>query len=979
MRRDGCDPTRPRSGGSSGSRRRWRWRSPSSSSSATPRRLPAALPLLLVWAVAPAVAYRTGKPRRRDPVTLTAEQRSRLRGVARQTWRFFDTFATADQHWLIPDNYQEDRREPIAARTSPTNIGLQVLSIVAARDLGYLTVSDAVDRLERVVATLGELPKYRGHLYNWIDTRTLAPLHPLYVSTVDSGNLIGSLLVAREALAEWRDRTPVIDGNTLEAFGDDLELVAQAVRRWEGSATGAAAATRRLSREIDLMRQRLAARPRALSGWLWLLQDLSDRLTTLDVLLHELEEGTSESAALSSARQSLRELSLSLDARRLELRQFSVPSGAGDDVPTLAALPSGVDAVVARIERIERHLVRLVEETDLAFLYDRGRRLFSIGFNVTDGRLDASHYDSLASEARLASFLGIALGHVPQEHWFRLGRTHAPSAAGRVLLSWSASMFEYLMPLLFLRHDPGTLLHETCDAVVEEQIAYAQAHDVPWGISESAYNARDLDGNYQYKAFGVPGLGLKRGLGDDLVIAPYASLLAASLRPDAVVDNLDALDAAGLESPYGYCDAIDYTGSRLPPGASSAVVRTVMAHHQGMTLVALDNCLNAQIMPRRLHRDPRVQAVELLLHERVPGLVPLAAPPAEQVSDIRTPRTAPPPVGRRYTTPHTSGPRAHFLSNGAYAVMVTNGGGGSSTCRGMALTRWREDRTTDAWGQFCYVRDRASGAVWSTTYQPTRTEPDDYEVVFGPDRSIFRRRDGTIDTHTEVAVSPEDDVELRRVSVINRGATERELDLTSYAEVVLAPPEADEAHPAFGNLFVETTILKERDAILCTRRPRADEPRRYLFHVLASRGRVGPGAEFETDRSQFLGRLGTLDAPRAMTSRDPLSGRSGTVLDPIVSLRQRVRLPPGATARLSFVTGYAESEEHARLLIEKYHDRRAVARALALAGGHSVAELRHLNLDDRQANLIQRLASRLRFADTRLRALDALAANRPVA
>ena len=968
-----------------------------------PRRLPAALPLLLCWTVAPAVAFRTGRLRQREPVVIDDRVRRRLRGVARQTWHFFETFATAEHHWLIPDNYQADRRDPVAARTSPTNIGLQLLSTVAARDLGYLTVSDAVDRIERVVDTLASLPKYRGHLYNWIDTRTLAPLHPLYVSTVDSGNLIGSLLITREALAELRERTPLVDGNTLDALGDELGLVEQHARDWLATSSGSPAGADRFLRELDVMRQRLTARPRALSGWLWLFQDLSDRLTTLDVLLHEIEDDSDVLGPLSEARDALRALATGLDGRRLELRQLvplgTAPRGA-DEVPTLAALAADADAVaaaapqdqagraalqgsaalvtglIARLERIERQLDLLVQDTDLAFLFDRSRRLFSIGFNVSDGRLDQSHYDSLASEARLASFLAIALGQVPQEHWFRLGRTHAPAASGRVLLSWSASMFEYLMPLLFLRHDPATLLHDTCEAVVREQMDYARRHDVPWGISESAYNTRDLEGNYQYKAFGVPGLGLKRGLGDDLVVAPYASLLAAMLRPAAVVDNLDALDAEGLWSKYGYYDAIDYTGARLPAGASSAVVRTVMAHHQGMVMVALDNCLNGQAMPQRLHRDPRVQAVELLLHERVPSLVPLAAPPSEQVSDIRTPRTAPPPVGRRYTTPHTAGPRAHFLSHGTYAVMVTTAGGGYSTCRGLAMTRWREDRTVDGWGQFCYVRDLASGAVWSTTFQPTRVEPDDYEVAFGPDRAIIRRRDGTLDTHTEIAVSPEDEVELRRVSLINRGTAERELDLTSYAEVVLAPEAADAAHPAFGSLFVETTLLPERDAILCARRPRGDEPRRYLFHVLASRGRVGGATEFETDRARFIGRLGGLDSPLAMASRERLSGTHGAVLDPIVSLRQRVRLPPGATARVSFVTGYADTEEQARQLIEKYHDRQAVSRGLALAGGHSLAEMRHLNLDDRQVNVIQRLASRLRFAETRLRGVDALQRNR---
>ncbi len=864
-----------------------------------PRRLAGALPLLVLWSLAPAIAYRTGKPRRREPVRLSAPERQRLRRVARQTWRFFDELATAEHHWLITDNYQPDRRETIVPRTSPTNVGLQLLSIVAARDLGYITISDLIERVERVVSTLARLPNYRGHIYNWIDTRTLAPLHPLYVSTVDSGNLVGCCLVLREALKELRESTPLLDANVLEALGDELSIAEEHVQKWSKDQPAPATSVVRFLREADLMRQRLTAAPRALSGWLWLFQDLSERLTTLDVLLHEIEDSADQATALEPARAALRHAATLLDRRRIELRALAPLVGTdatdGDDIPTLGSLaadgPSQSRAAdfSARAERLERQLETLMDGVEFGFLFEPTRRLFSIGFNVTDGRLDQSHYDMLASEARLASFLAIAAGQVPQEHWFRMSRTQASAGTGRVLLSWSASMFEYLMPLLVMRSDPDTLIHETCLSVIQEHINHAQAYSVPWGISESAYNARDMEGNYQYKAFGVPGLGLKRGLGEDLVIAPYASLLAVSLQPQEVIANLDGLDAAGLWGPYGYYDAVDYTGSRLPPGAKSAVVVTAMAHHQGMTLVALDNCLNAQIMPRRLHRDPRIKAIELLLHERVPAMVPLVAPPAEQVSDIRTPRTSAVPVGRRYTTPHTAGPRAHLLSNGAYAVMVTNGGGGYSACRGLALTRWREDRTSDGWGQFCYLRDLRTGAVWSSSFQPTMVEPDEYEVVFGPDRAIIRRRDGTLDVHTEIAVSPEDDVELRRVSITNRGTAVREIELTSFAEVVLAPEGGDLAHPAFGNLFVETTLLPERDAILCTRRPRGDEPRRYLFHVLASRGRVGTPVEFETDRARFVGR-----ARRPRDARRPALARA-----PVRHQRPRARSdhqPPAARA-----------------------------------------------------------------------------------
>ena len=473
-----------------------------------PVRLLGALPLLVLWAVAPAIAYRTGKPRRRDPVRLDAAGRQRLRRVARQTWRFFDDLVTADHQWLVTDNYQADRKEPVVPRTSPTNIGLQLLSTVAARDLGYLTVSDLVDRLERTISTLARVPKYRGHLYNWIDTRTLAPLHPMYVSTVDSGNLVGCCLVTREALRELRTTTPLMDANALEALGDDLGLVEERVVAWAAGRSGPAARVAEFVREVDLMRQRLVAVPRALSGWLWLFQDLSDRLTTLDVLLHEIEDDT-DGGRRPDRRPAGRWAASPPGSMRggwscVRWRRSSAASTGGDDVPTLGTLEAAAD-LVARIERLEHQLDTLIDDTDFAFLFEPTRRLFSIGFNVTDGRLDQSHYDTLASEARLASFLAIAIGQVPQDHWFRLGRAQAPAGTGRVLLSWSASMFEYLMPLLVMRSDPGTLIHETCLSVVQEQIDYGKRFSVPWGISESAYNARDLDGNYQYKAFGVPG------------------------------------------------------------------------------------------------------------------------------------------------------------------------------------------------------------------------------------------------------------------------------------------------------------------------------------------------------------------------------------------------------------------------------------------------------------------------------------------
>jgi cyclic beta-1,2-glucan synthetase len=629
-----------------------------------------------------------------------------------------------------------------------------------------------------------------------------------------------------------------------------------------------------------------------------------------------------------------------------------------------------------RAERLGIFADDLVEETEFDFLFDAERQLFTIGFNVSEGRLDNSYYDTLASEARLASFLAIATGKISRDHWFKLGRSLTPSGQSRALLSWSASMFEYLMPVLIMRAYPGTLLDETYRAVVERQIQYAAARGTPWGISESAYYAQDLDGNYQYRAFGVPGLGLKRGLADDLVIAPYASILASPIAPAAVHENLERLAAEGMAGRYGFYEAIDYTPDRLPKHHTGGIpLLTYMAHHQGMSLLALDNAVNAAPMQDRFHADRRVQAAALLLQERLPNLVPFKNPPLEKADHLPSSRESTRVSARRYTTPHTLSPRTHLLSNGSYGVMITNAGGGYSRRQGVALTRWREDITADAWGSFIYLRDLDSREVWSTTYQPTLREPEEYDVTFAPDRATWRRIDNGIEARTEVVVSPEDDAELRRVSLTNHSDRIRSIEITSYQEVVLAPAGADLGHPVFSNLFVETAAVPSQDALICTRRPRTGTERLYLVHVISGRGRLGGATQYETDRARFVGRGRTVERPQALYRTAPLSNTTGAVLDPIVSLRQTVRIPPGGTARLAFTTGFATTADAARQLVEKYHDRRAVARSLALASTHSQIEMRHLGLTIDETMRFDRLAGRLLYGDPRLRSAEAIRAN----
>ncbi len=615
--------------------------------------------------------------------------------------------------------------------------------------------------------------------------------------------------------------------------------------------------------------------------------------------------------------------------------------------------------LLARL-RLDADIAReMWEHTDFRMLYEPHRQLFSIGYNLAEGKLDPSYYDLIASECRLASFVAIAKGDVPQEHWFRLGRSLTGTPDGRALVSWSASMFEYLMPLLVMRDWPGTLLAETYITVVRRQITYGRERGFPWGVSESAFNAKDPELTYQYQAFGVPGLGLKRGLSADVVVAPYASVLALPIDPLAVVENLTAFTAEGAEGRYGYYESLDYTPGRAPAGKTRAVVKAYFAHHQGMSFVAMANQLDGHRMRERFHADPMVASAELLLQERVPRGVQLVSPHVDEVREVRSVRELPPPVTRSYPTADTPVPATHFLSNGRYSVMVTNSGGGYSRCEGTAVTRYREDVTRDLWGTCFYVRDTVSGEVFSAPHNPYPAKPDDYHVTFAPDKAEYRRSDGDLETRVEIAVSPEDDIEVRRLAFTNHGQASRTLEVTSYFEIALTSQGADQAHKSFSNLFVETEALPETNAVLFTRRPRSStESRVWGLHLVACESAVCDWS-FETDRAAFLGRLRGPDAPVAVERGGDLGGSAGPVLDPCAALRRTIEVPPGQTARLVYATGIADSRDQAVRLTEKYHDIHSAQRAIDLAWTAAQLELRDLGISPEEAVTLERLASRM--------------------
>ncbi len=797
----------------------------------------ALLPLALGWVTSPVTAHRLSAPPARRDERLDARQREQALRYARLHWQFFEQFVTADTHWLAPDNFQEDPEPVVALRTSPTNIGLQLLSTVSAWDLGFITLEDMTSRLERALGTLARLRRYRGHFYNWYDLRDLGVLEPPYVSTVDSGNLAGHLIALRQAC-------------------------------------------------------------------------------------------------------------------------LAIPAEPGPE------------DLARRLAAIAERAYGYAMAMDFTFLYDPERKLLTIGFQPETREADRAAYDLLASEARLASFLAVAKNDVPVEHWFRLGRTLTRATGAPALVSWSGSMFEYLMPLLVMRAWPGTLLATSGIGAVRRQVAWGARRGLPWGTSESAFNQRDRHDTYQYRAFGVPDLGLKRGLDRDQVVAPYATGLAMMVEPRRALANLALLERKGALGPYGFRDALDY--SRPAPGQRFALVGVYMAHHLGMTLVALTNVLAARTWQRRFHADPLVRSAELLLQERIPRQLVFQAPQASAPRPRAPTHVAVRPAVRQFDVTDTPQPHVALLGQLPYTVMVSHCGGGFSRYEALAVTRWHGDGCRDAAGQFCYVKDVSRGRLWSTAHQPVCAPADWYHAYLATDRVTFHRADGDLETRTEIAVVPEDSAEVRRVTVTNASDEPREVELTSYGELVLAPPESDRAHPAFSNLFVETEWHPWCSAITATRRPRGPgEPALWCVHVVdAGAERIGE-ASCETDRARFVGRGRSTRDPLALGTDGALSGTTGAVLDPIFALRTRIRLAPRQSASVAFTTLVATSRERAFELAGRYHDPHAAQRALDLSGTSSRVELGELGLTPTDAAAYQELAGYLMYGNPALRASEA--------
>lgn len=999
----------------------------------------AAFPLLFLWGCYPMAAILTKYPRKQRLKELTVEDRKLFQDIARRVWHFFETFVGPEDNWLPPDNFQEDPESKLARRTSPTNIGLYALSIISAKDFGYLSLRACVQHLVLLFTTIKKMETFEGHLYNWYDTQTLEPLYPKYISLVDSGNLAGYLLAVKQSCYDVQSEC-FLGKTYLEGIKTTLDIVETELRKLFSSRYSTSSITiQHLLIHINESKSLIgSSEPATLMEWnvalrfvRQALDDVRDSLTALEVehgvrpyqalkrwldelwqlvkdlqldmeqfapyaccsifnkeyffnmvsaenssLWNELNSHLGKKVVISQIPSHIEkglQLGAVLKERILEIENIksNAPYVEQDFAELEKAMKDAQDnarAFMAATDDVASFCEIMFEKMNFKFLIDPDRQVFYIGYNVVDSRFDNAYYDLLASEARLASFIAIAKGDVEQRHWFQLGRQLVPAEGRRAMISWSASMFEYLMPHLLMKNFDNTLIDETLHTVIQRQINYGRKLNVPWGVSEAAYNARDLNFNYQYGPFGIPGLGLKRGLGHDLVISPYSTFLAALLNPGVAVQNIKALISQNLLTDFGFYEAVDYTPERLAEKNKYVVIRSFMAHHQGMTLVAVNNVLNNNIMQRRFHSELRVRATQLLLQERVPQKMALRVPKATQIEWSGIGDSLSKSFTRVYEKTHHLSPRVQLLSNGRYSLFVSTAGAGYSKCENLAVTRWREDAARDNCGNFIYVKDVSNDVAWATTYQPPVKVPDSYKAAFSEDKAEFWRQDGDFNTHTQIIVAPEDNVELRQVTVTNQSNSTVTVEVTSYAEPVLCPLADDLAHPSFSKLFLQTEFLEPKNCLIAHRRPRSEKGSEiWGFHCVVTDGKLVSPVQYESDRARFIGRGRDLYNPQILSTGQKLSNTVGSTLDPIFSIRVQITIAPGKSTNVVFSTGLAYSREEALRLADRYHDIFAFERESKLAWTKARIDLRHLGLDSEEAYLYQRLAERIIYSDPTLR------------
>jgi cellobiose phosphorylase len=1055
------------------------------------------IPSCTIWFLSPWIAYSISRDRKVIKEALNNDQYTVLRRLSRKTWAYFEDFVIDENNWLAPDNYQEDPNKGVAPRTSPTNMGMGLTSNLAAYDLGYIGILDFTDRIDKIIENMESLEKYNGHFYNWYDTRSKSPLFPRYVSTVDSGNLVGYLWLVEQTLTELLE-SPIINSKLRDGLMDTIKIAEEelsiegesdyyssiikeiynndfnivSLKRLLLNLLKKASEIEKNKEASDIKVEKIkdnstaevekskssseekTEKNKKSSDIYWnikLKKDVNTHLKDIETFFPWIDRvaDSSNSTDIYEEVQKLNKMAFKISIKDInkeleniyikfnnglmkvnntvmntqvsktiylnnaleeEANELSIQDEMLSNIEAnnkskkfgnkntniynknvefnnvskeagkekkenitisdfLINSKNEIDNIINKIEELKRRLKNIADNTNFRMLYNEKRQLFSIGYDVERDSLGNSYYDLLASEARAASFIAIAKGDIDEMHWFRLGRAITSIDGNKALVSWSGTMFEYFMPLIIMKSYPNTLLEETYRAVVELQKKYCRDRNVPWGISESAFYYFDVSLNYQYKAFGVPGLGLKRGLINELVISPYSSVMALQIDLKGALSNLNTLISLGMEGRYGLYEAIDYTKERMQKGKKEAIIKSFMVHHEGMSLMALNNVLRDNIFQKRFHRIPRIKAAELLLQEKVPKAIVYDR--EQQYESIEVDGGKQSLVVRRYTSPNTEVPETHLMSNGSYSFMITNSGSGYGKVGDMMAYRWREDVTRDNTGMFFYIKNLNSNEYWSSSFEPCRCEGEEYETIFSLDKVEFRRKDGNLRTHTELTVSSEDNVEIRRISITNNSDHVRDVEITSYCEVTLAPYNADLVHPTFSNLFIKTEYLDELGCIIAYRRPRAKGQKRpWIMQTLAVDGSaIGP-IQYETNRANFVGRGRNLSNPQAMDNDAQLKMTVGAVLDPIISMRVRIKLKKGETCTIAYTTAVSDSREEIIELAKKYRNMGNISRAFELSWTTIQVEMKYLGIKSAQANIYQMMASKIIFLNPLLKKRD---------
>ncbi len=760
----------------------------------------------LLWLSGPMVAFYISKEYIEERVAPKEEDIELLHSIGRKTWDFYRQITDEKNNYLPPDNYQEFPYNGTANRTSPTNIGFYLLSILSSRDLGYIDTEEMLRLVDLTITTIEKLEKWEGHLYNWYDTETLEPLRPIFVSTVDSGNILGYLIVLKEGLKEYLDKSTLEENNLIRRIG------------------------------------------------------------------------------------------------------------------------------------------KLIDDTNFKPLYDKKKQLFYIGYNVDENKELNVYYDLLASEARTTSYIAISRGEVPPEHWHKLGKLLVKEKGYISLASWTGTMFEYLMPTLNMKSYKNTLLDETYKTCINIQKDYGDYKNVPWGISEAGYFAFDSQFNYQYKAFGVPKLGFKRGLKEELVISPYSTFLALNFDYPNAIENIKRMRSAGLEGKYGFYESVDYTITRLPKHLNQGIIKSYMSHHQGMIFVSINNFINNNIVVKRFHRNSYMKCGEYLLQEKIPNKFYLSNEYENPYDFVFRKDREVLWNNRIYGIEDLWDIKCHVLSSRTYTMMINSMGEGFSKNEDIFINRWRKDFLANSYGQFIYIKDLKNNKVWSTTYAPTFVKPDDYNISFSTDRASFNRKDGDIESTMEVFLLPEELGEVRKVVLKNHGTEEALLETISYFEVTGTTYHSDLAHMSFNNLFVKTEALENEGGLLAHRRKRDEKSETsFIFHGIKAFGQEDSIVSYETNRSNFIGRGNSLKNPQALEKGN--TNTTGIVLDPIMSISKKISVPPNDKVEVYYITGLSDSRDEIRDILNKYSTIENINMAMDLISTKSQTEIDYLNLD----------------------------------